>query len=140
MTQPGNVCFSSTSLLKVMYAFCLCAFLLPGWHCANLLCYYCPLQLVNKPCKHVLTECLPGQKCFTADGHYGGYSGVFSKGCTFENKCLRKNSQIIQESNISLDYSCCSYDYCNSSQSLSLLTQSSFIIADTSFLLGTGTG
>lgn len=111
MNKPDHAWFSSSSLC----AFCLCLFLLPGLHCTNLLCYYCPLQPSSVPCSKVFTECLPGEKCFTAAGRYGSYSGVISKGCVSEHICLRTNRQTMQGNNISLGYSCCSRDYCNSS-------------------------
>ncbi|XP_046720352.1 protein Bouncer [Silurus meridionalis] len=87
---------SSRSLLNYNYfALCVCVIFLPGMHCEKLLCYYCPMQLVYKPCRHVLTECLPGQQCFIANGHYGDYSGVFIKGCIPEDKCLKEDNHII---------------------------------------------
>uniref|UniRef100_A0A4W4FCQ8 UPAR/Ly6 domain-containing protein n=1 Tax=Electrophorus electricus TaxID=8005 RepID=A0A4W4FCQ8_ELEEL len=103
-------------LLLTPYAFCLCLLLLPGLNCGNLLCYYCPLQLANKPCKRAFTECAPREQCFIGNGHYGRYSSAFTKGCTSEDKCLGKERQVIQGSNITLSYACCTYDFCNSSQ------------------------
>lgn len=96
------------------FALCVYLIFLPGLHCGKLLCYYCPMQLVNRPCGNVLTGCLPGQQCFIANGHYGDYSGVFIKGCIPEDKCLKKGNYIIYGTNISLSYNCCIYDYCNS--------------------------
>ncbi|KAF7699159.1 sperm acrosome membrane-associated protein 4-like [Silurus meridionalis] len=106
---------SSRSLLNYNYfALCVCVIFLPGMHCEKLLCYYCPMQLVYKPCRHVLTECLPGQQCFIANGHYGDYSGVFIKGCIPEDKCLKEDNHIIYGINISIRFLCCISDYCNS--------------------------
>ncbi|KAF4072094.1 hypothetical protein AMELA_G00270440, partial [Ameiurus melas] len=91
MNQSEKAWLSIRCLLKYKcFAFCVCLIFLPGLHCGKLLCYYCPMQLVNKPCKQVLTECLPGQLCFIANGHYGAYSGGLIKGCILEDKCLMK--------------------------------------------------
>lgn len=95
-------------------AFCVYLILIPGLHCGKLLCYYCPIQLGNNLCTDVLTGCLPGQQCFTANGHYGNYSGIFIKGCIPEDKCLKKSNHSIYGINISLSYHCCAFDYCNS--------------------------
>lgn len=115
MNQSQKAWLSCRFLLKcTCFAFCLT--FLPGLSCGKLLCYYCPMQLINKPCQHVLTECLPGQQCFTANGHYGDYSAVFIKGCMPEDKCLKKGDHIVYGTNISLTYHCCVYDYCNSGQ------------------------
>lgn len=117
MNQSEKAWLCIRCLLKYKcFAFCVCLIFLPGLHCGKLLCYYCPMQLINKPCKQVLTECLPGQLCFIANGHYGAYSGVFIKGCILEDKCLKKGNHIIYGNNISLSYHCCIYDYCNSGQ------------------------
>lgn len=117
MKQSEKAWLCSRSLLKYKcFAFCVYLIFLPGLHCGKLLCYYCPVQLVNKPCKNVLTGCLPGQQCFNAIGHYGDYTGVFIQGCIPEDKCLKKGIHIIYGVNISLSYHCCIYDYCNSGQ------------------------
>lgn len=116
MNQSEAWLFSQSIMKYKCLALCLCLIFLPGLHCGNLRCYYCPIQLVNKPCNHVFTECLPGQQCFTANGHYGDYNGVYIKGCIPEDKCLHKGNQIIYGTNISLIYNCCNYDYCNSGQ------------------------
>lgn len=117
MNQSEKAWLSSRLLLKYKCcAFCVYLIFLPGLYCGKLLCYYCPIQLVNKQCKNVLTGCLPGQQCFTANGYYGDYSGVLIKGCIPEDKCLKKGNHIIYGVNISLSYRCCIYDYCNSGQ------------------------
>lgn len=116
MNQSDAWLFSQFLLKYKYFALCMCLIFLPGLHCGNLHCFYCPIQLSNKPCKHVFTECLPGQQCFTANGHYGDYSGVSIKGCIPEDKCPKKGNQLIYGTNMSLSYHCCIYNYCNSCQ------------------------
>lgn len=116
MNQSENWVWLSGQLFHkyTCLAFCVYLICIPGLQCEKLFCYYCPIQLINKQCKHVLTGCLPGQQCFTANGNYGNYSSIFIKGCIAENKCLKKSNHSIYGISISLHYDCCTYDYCNS--------------------------
>ncbi|XP_055029355.2 protein Bouncer [Misgurnus anguillicaudatus] len=99
--------------------FLLVCFLLPGVQCQNLRCFYCPQTPFNKTCKTVLSECAPRELCFSANGRFGRTPVLFTKGCMAKSDCVRSNSFVVRGNNVTFTYSCCSSDYCNSSQCIS---------------------
>lgn len=127
--------------LCLRLAVLLCACMLPpGLLCKNLRCLFCPLQVADKTCKPMYTECLPQEVCHKATGRYGSYGVLASRGCVTEKQCSTGSRVFYMGVSYNLSYSCCSLDFCNSSPTVaSPLLPLVLLLAAAALLLAGGT-
>ncbi|KAJ8391096.1 hypothetical protein AAFF_G00097170 [Aldrovandia affinis] len=97
----------------VCVVLCACL-LLPALRCENLLCYHCHPQPNGEVCRPVLSECRPQEVCVTATGRNGGRVVLSVRACLAKHECRLEHVISYKGTNITVSYSCCDWNYCNS--------------------------
>uniref|UniRef100_A0AAV2KY76 UPAR/Ly6 domain-containing protein n=1 Tax=Knipowitschia caucasica TaxID=637954 RepID=A0AAV2KY76_KNICA len=95
--------------------------LLPSLMCENMLCYYSPYSTKETQgmFKLVVTECPPKHVCYKAQGYYGAHATLTQRGCMLVESCSQGKKISLRGAIFNTTYSCCEWNYCNSSPSTS---------------------
>ncbi|XP_034032161.1 protein Bouncer [Thalassophryne amazonica] len=89
------------------------ALVLPVLTQAVLVCNFCPLDYIGKPCVNMTTECAPGWRCFSAKAYYGTIHLLSRQGCMAPRLC--GSHEMVSHLGVpyNISYTCCCKDKCN---------------------------